>query len=206
MGGGSLALVPAHRSPQARWDACSFPQPALHLISRQVGPAGPRALGLLPWGLVRLAAAPTGHPGSPGACSFAVEGASAASCLCCLEEQWACGALRPREGKKPAGDAERGAAGCYLRGPPALGPPAHTPGPEGTTWHTRGPGRTSEATARPAGQEPRMRLGGPAVTTAAGLGASLTRVALLDPLPPQQGASPWVPLQWMRKPRLRDAE
>lgn len=37
--------------------------------------------------------------------------------------------------------------------------------------HTLGPGRTPEATARPAGQEPRMRFGGPAVTTAAGLGA-----------------------------------
>ena len=115
---------------------------------------------------------------------------------------WSSEAQRREE---PCCRCKRRAAGRYLRGTPAPGPPAHMPalrGRRGTRWGRGG-------RLRPL----RVPLGGsrggnwedlPSARQQA-WGPSLTRVALLDPLP-QQGESPWVPLRWMRKPRLRDAE
>lgn len=178
MAGGSLALASEHTEVWPRHTGAPGP-PGTHSPSPNQPSTSFQDMGALqapePWasslgGLVRLAAAPTGHPGSPGAGSFAVESASAASCLCCVEEQRACGALRPREREKPAGDAEPG-----VRMPCVGCPPwarlAHTPGPQAPTRHVLGLRRTSEAVACSTGRGPRMRFRGPAVATATGLGA-----------------------------------
>ena len=137
---GTLRLCSAHFW-KAVWHTGAPRPPGMHAPSPNQpstsfqdmwAPQAPKPWASSFGGLVRLAATPTGHPGSLGACSFAVESASAASCLCCLEEQRACGALRPGEGEKPAGDAESGAAGRALRRPPALGLPCTRARPTGS--------------------------------------------------------------------------
>lgn len=82
----STEVWPRHTGAPAPPQDLSFPQPALHLISKTCGPRRPEPHGPLPLGAgppgSRTHGAPWGalEPGS-----FAVESASAASCLCCVE-------------------------------------------------------------------------------------------------------------------------